>query len=60
MGIGYIEFTSIAYISLAHISISVPYKETNEDIWVISIHKLIHEMPAVYELISQTFNNLLA
>ena len=43
MGIGYIQFISIAYIVLVHISISVPYKETIEDIGAISIHKLMHE-----------------
>ena len=43
MGIEYIQFISIAFIVLVHISISVPYKETIEDIGEISNHKLIHE-----------------
>ena len=39
----YIQFTSIAYTLLVRIVIYVPYKETIEDVRVISIQKLIHE-----------------
>ena len=42
-GIWYIQFISIAYIVLMHISIFISCTETLKNIKEIIIHKLVHE-----------------